>query len=438
MSRRVGPYTLLRRLGAGGMGEVFLGRTPAGRAVAVKVVRRALADDAAFRERFKREVAAARSVGGAFTAPVIDADPDAAEPWLATEYLPGLSLQETVAAHGPMPADAVLALAAGLAEALASVHRAGVVHRDLKPSNVILAPDGPRVIDFGIAHAAEAARVTRTGQVVGTPGFMPPEQAAGQETGPAGDVFALGATLVYAATGNSPYGRAAPQVQIYRNVREEPRLDQIEDARLRALVADCMQRDPAVRPDPGQLLRRLAAPPDGTGWLPETVAADIAGRAEDTKALLRRRRRAPVVALAAAGLVLLAAAGTLAQHFLAGDESGCDSRCHREYDSERAFAAEWDKRLLPLADCSTSVGSCPNPLGIAAQLRTAIEQRPDAARYKKVLDEVPHLSRAADQYSTCFAGASLSCNLAVGDIHASSSNVLGLLHDVPTRTFTGS
>ncbi|CNE14829.1 serine/threonine protein kinase [Mycobacterium tuberculosis] len=441
--RRIGPYTILRRLGAGGMGEVFLGRTPAGRAVAVKVVKRAFAEDAQFRDRFRREVAAARSVDGAFTAPVVDADPDAAEPWLATEFLPGPSLREAVAAHGPLPAGAVLALAAGLAEALVSIQRAGVVHRDLKPSNVILAPDGPRVIDFGIAHAAEAARVTRTGQVIGTPGFMPPEQAAGLETGPAGDVFALGATLVYAATGNSPYGEAGPAARIYRNVWEEPRFDQVEDARLRDLVADCMKRDPAARPAPDQLLRRLSAPPAGTGWLPGTVAADIAGRAEDTRVLLRRRRRGPVVVLAVAGLVVLAMTGTAVLHFLKGGGSGCDSRCRRDYASERAFAKEWDGRLGSLSNCSTEAGSCSNIVGMAHDLETAIEVRPDSERYEKALEEASRLEQAGLDYGAfCTPGglpaAPLPCDRAIGEVRIAGTGVLGELHAVPTRTFTGS
>lgn len=202
--RRVGAYEVLARLGSGGMGTVFLGRTAGGRTVAIKVVHAALAGDPGFRARFAREIAAARAVSGAFTAPVIDADADAPAPWLVTTYLPGHSLQRIVDGSGPLPPWSVSTLGAGLAEALVAIHRAGVVHRDLKPSNVLLTPDGPRVIDFGVARAAELSAVTRTGATVGSPGYLSPEQATGAESGPAGDVFSLGAVLTYAATGHRP------------------------------------------------------------------------------------------------------------------------------------------------------------------------------------------------------------------------------------------
>ncbi|MFE5036442.1 serine/threonine-protein kinase [Streptomyces sp. NPDC056683] len=192
--RSVGEYQLLRRLGAGGMGRVFLGRSPGGRPVAVKVVRAELvAGQPEFRSRFRREVEAARKVSGAFTAPVVDADPDASLPWLVTSYIAGPSLQDAVAERGPLPATTVLDLAAGLAEALTSIHAAQLVHRDLKPSNVLLAEDGPRVIDFGIARSVESATITQAGLMVGSPGFMSPEQVAGSEVTGASDVFSLGA-----------------------------------------------------------------------------------------------------------------------------------------------------------------------------------------------------------------------------------------------------
>src|SRR5215470_7724915 len=196
---QIGPYQLLARLGAGGMGQVFLGRSPGGRLVAVKVIRAELAGDPGFRARFAREVASARMVSGVFTAPVVDADPSAPLPWLVTGYVNGLSLAEAVAGHGALPVASVLALAAGLAEGLGAVHAAGVVHRDLKPSNVLLAADGPRVIDFGISRAVDATHLTSAGMVVGSPGFMSPEQAEGNPVGPASDVFSLGAVLVFAA-----------------------------------------------------------------------------------------------------------------------------------------------------------------------------------------------------------------------------------------------
>ncbi|GAA2401604.1 hypothetical protein GCM10010191_06110 [Actinomadura vinacea] len=295
--RRIGGHRLLGRLGAGGMGQVYLGRSPGGLLLAVKVVHAHLAEDADFRRRFGREAAAARSVGGAFTAPVVDADPGADPPWLATAFLPGLPLDEAVAAHGPLPAPAVFALGAGLAEALVSVHRAGVVHRDLKPANVMLAPDGPRVIDFGIAHATEASAVTRTGHAIGSPGFIAPEQARGERTGPAADVFALGAVLVFAATGTGPYGQGPPHLLVYRAVHEPPRLGAVPDPGLRELAAGCLAPDPGARPTPERLLELLAplVPEEtdlhGLGWLPEPVAAAIARAGAETPVIAAGRTR---------------------------------------------------------------------------------------------------------------------------------------------------
>ena len=216
--RQIGSYLLLARIGSGGMGEVFLARSPGGRAVAVKVIHAMLANDPEFRARFAREVAAARAVTGAFTAPVIDADPDAVRPWLATAFLPGMSLEEAVNGYGPWPPPAVYLLGVSLAEALGAIHRAGVVHRDLKPSNILLTPEGPRVIDFGIARAADAGTITHTGAAVGSPSYMAPEQATGGDTGPPGDVFSLGAVLTYAATGTAPFGGGSIPQLVYRIV----------------------------------------------------------------------------------------------------------------------------------------------------------------------------------------------------------------------------
>jgi len=207
---QIGPYLLLGRLGAGGMGQVFKGKSPGGRQVAVKVIRPELAGEPGFLTRFAREVAAARMVSGLFTAPVVDADPTAPLPWLVTGYVNGPSLSEAVNEHGPLPVASVLALAAGLAEGLAAVHAAGVVHRDLKPSNVLLAADGPRVIDFGISRAVDATDLTRTGMVIGSPAFMSPEQVEDSEVGPASDVFSLGSVLVFAATGEGRSGQVCP------------------------------------------------------------------------------------------------------------------------------------------------------------------------------------------------------------------------------------
>ena len=221
----IGPYRLRGRLGTGGMGRVYLGLSPGGRAAAVKVIRADLAQDPEFRARFRREIAVARKVSGLFTAPVIDADLDGPVPWLATAYVPGPSLADAVSQHGPLPPRSVLALAAGLAEGLNAIHAAGVVHRDLKPANVLLAEDGPRVIDFGISRAVEASALTHTGLVVGSPGFMSPEQAEGREVGPPSDIFSLGAVLAFAATGEGPFGTGSTPALVYRVVHSLPNLD---------------------------------------------------------------------------------------------------------------------------------------------------------------------------------------------------------------------
>jgi protein kinase-like protein len=264
----IGPYRLRGRLGAGGMGRVYLGLSPGGRAVAVKVIRAELAQDPEFRARFRREVAVARTVSGLYTAPVLDADTDGPEPWLATAYVPGPSLADAVTRHGPLPAASVLMLAAGLAEALSAIHGAGIVHRDLKPANVLLAADGPRLIDFGISRAAEASALTHTGLVVGSPGFMSPEQAEGREVGPASDVFSLGAVLAFAATGQGPFGSGSTPALVYRVVHNPPDLDQVPDG-IRLVVERCLAKDPAARPTAANLLAGAAYPVQD--WLPEPV-----------------------------------------------------------------------------------------------------------------------------------------------------------------------
>ncbi|MGI5204877.1 serine/threonine-protein kinase [Spirillospora sp. CA-108201] len=253
---RVGRYRIVGRLGAGGMGSVFLALSPGGRAVAVKVVRAELADDPGFRRRFVREAEAARRVSGFFTAAVVDADPEGEPPWLATEYVPGMSLKAAVEAHGALPEGAVLALAAGLAEALEGVHGAGIVQRDLKPSNALLAADGPRVIDFGIAVAFEGTRLTLTGAFVGTPGFMSPEQLRGAAVGPASDVFALGALLAYAATGAGPFGGGSVHALNYRVVHEPPNLTGVAPG-LANVVARCLAKEPGQRPAVAPLVEEL-------------------------------------------------------------------------------------------------------------------------------------------------------------------------------------
>ena len=274
----VGPYRLIGRLGAGGMGQVYLARSPGSRLVAVKVIRPELAADLGFRSRFEREVSAARSVSGMFTAPVVDADPAGQPPWLATAYVPGPSLADAVAERGPLPAGVVLTLAAGLAEALAAIHAAGLVHRDLKPSNVLLAADGPRVIDFGISRAADASALTQTGMIMGSPGFLSPEQAEGHPVGPPGDVFSLGAVLAYAASGAGPFGAGPAVALAFRVVHAAPDLSGVPE-QLRPLIAHCLVKDPAARPTPRELLASLAAGRWEPQWLSLPLAAGAAGAA---------------------------------------------------------------------------------------------------------------------------------------------------------------
>ncbi|MFE7704317.1 serine/threonine-protein kinase [Streptomyces sp. NPDC057486] len=272
----IGAYRLLGRLGAGGMGRVYLGRSAGGRTVAVKVVHPHFALDEQFRARFRREVDAARRIGAQWTAPVLDADPDAPVPWVATGYVAGPPLSAAVTEHGPLPEQAVRTLGAGLAEALAAVHGQGLIHRDVKPSNVLLALDGPRLIDFGIARAIDAtASLTSTGVSVGSPGYMAPEQIRGLEISGAADVFSLGAVLAYAATGDAPFLGDSSAVLLYKVVHEEPELGEIE-GELRDVIATCLAKDPARRPTPTELARQLA--PGGAaaaGWLPGPLVREV-------------------------------------------------------------------------------------------------------------------------------------------------------------------
>ncbi|MER5869830.1 PQQ-binding-like beta-propeller repeat protein [Streptomyces sp. NPDC002044] len=284
--RRIGPFEVLGRLGAGGMGLVYLARSASGRRVAIKTVRTELAEDQLFRVRFTREVEAARAVSGFYTAAVVDADPRAAVPWLATAYVPAPSLEEIVNECGPMPAQGVRWLAAGIAEALQSIHGAGLVHRDLKPSNVLVVEDGPRVIDFGIASGVSNTRLTMTNVAVGTPAYMSPEQAKdSRSVRGASDVFSLGSTLVFAATGHPPYHGANPVETVFMLLREGPNLEGLPDE-LRPLIDSCMQMDATQRPTPADLQAQLAphlfdgGDDSGTAsaWLPERVVAMIEAR----------------------------------------------------------------------------------------------------------------------------------------------------------------
>ncbi|GAA3372732.1 hypothetical protein GCM10020367_29090 [Streptomyces sannanensis] len=293
--QQIGAYRLLRRLGTGGMGQVYLARSGGGRTVVVKVVRGELADQPEFRRRFRQEVAAARRVGGTWTAPVLDADTEAAAPWVATGYIAGPSLQDVVddEQYGPLREHSALVLANGLLQALADIHRAGLVHRDLKPSNILVTLDGPRVIDFGIARALEPvadALATRTGAVVGSPGFMSPEQVRGERVGTATDVFCLGAVLAYCATGRMPFGGAESGIHalLFRIAQEEPDLAGLPEGPLRALITACLAKDPAARPAVTELLRHTASYAQHSGtWLPAGLTAHLgrhAARLLDTDA----------------------------------------------------------------------------------------------------------------------------------------------------------
>ncbi|MCB5164098.1 serine/threonine protein kinase [Streptomyces bambusae] len=281
--REIGGYRLHARLGAGGMGVVYLAHTPGGRPIALKAVREEFAGDPEFRSRFAQEVASARRIHGLFTAQVVDSGVDARTPWLATAYVPGPSLHQVVRRHGPLPPRTVLLLMAGVAEALQAIHAAGVVHRDLKPANVLLASDGPRVIDFGIARAADATALTGTGLRIGTAAFMAPEQALGLPVTPATDVFALGALAAYVASGAAPFGAGPESAALYRVVHEHPDLAAVP-AGLRDLLAWCLTKRPEDRPAPGTLIAAVHAHPlmgaghgFAEGWLPHEVGRELAG-----------------------------------------------------------------------------------------------------------------------------------------------------------------
>jgi serine/threonine protein kinase len=344
---RIGPYRLRGVLGAGGMGRVFLGAGSDGQLVAVKVIRGDLAMDSEFRARFRREITVARKVSSRFTAPLIDADIDDPVPWLATAYVPGPSLADAVTEHGPLPARSVLELAAGLAEGLSAIHAAGVVHRDLKPSNVLLAQDGPRVIDFGISVAAETSPLTRTGLLIGSPGYMSPEQVEGREVGAASDIFSLGSVLTYAATGEAPFGSGSAPTLAYRAVYREVNLDRVP-AEVRGLIQRCLAKDPGQRPAARDLMfaAGAGAVPPTERWLPEAVTRTFTGLPETgsrtvTSARLspaaqpapgrlgrhdaRRRRRLArplTIASLVAGLLAASAAGGIALAASAHQSSG--------------------------------------------------------------------------------------------------------------------
>ncbi len=289
--RELGSYRLLGRLGTGGMGQVFLGRSPDGRTVAVKLIHPHLAHEPEFRRRFRHEVAAARRVSGEWTMPVLDSDVEADVPWLATGFVPGPSLTRVVdELHGGLPEFSVWRLAEGLARALTAVHEAGVTHRDLKPSNVLITLDGPRVIDFGIARATDVSVATRTGAAVGSPGYMSPEQIRGERSTEASDVFGLGAVLAYAVTGSGPFGGidSAAHTLMHRVLAEPPTLDGLTGP-LRDLVERCLAKDPAQRPTPAEIAEEAARHQDPDAaegvWLPPALTARLGKEAARLLAL---------------------------------------------------------------------------------------------------------------------------------------------------------
>ncbi|MFH8978448.1 PQQ-binding-like beta-propeller repeat protein [Streptomyces sp. NPDC017890] len=320
-----GHYRLESCLGSGGMGVVHLARSTSGMRVAVKVVHARYAMDPEFRGRFRQEVAAARRVSGAFTAPVVDADPDGGRPWMATLYIPGPTLSEQVKRNGPMDPDQARRLMAGLAEALRDIHRVGVVHRDLKPSNVLLAEDGPKVIDFGISRPKDSELRTETGKLIGTPPFMAPEQfRRPREVGPAADVFALGSLMVHAATGRGPFDSDSPYVVAYQVVHDEPDLTGVPET-LAPLVLRCLAKEPEDRPTPDELMRQLrsaAAAYDTQVFVPAPPARDT--REEDAPEPVadapeeRPARRLGRRTVLVAGALCLAVTGGLTSFQLVG------------------------------------------------------------------------------------------------------------------------
>ncbi|MFF3754906.1 protein kinase [Streptomyces sp. NPDC002018] len=303
----IGGYQLLDRLGSGGMGVVYLARSASGRQVAVKVVHAQFAQNEEFRTRFRQEVAAVRRVSGAFTASVVDADPDAGLPWMATLYVPAPTLSDRVDERGPLPAVEVLRLARGLVEALGDIHRVDVVHRDLKPANVLMAQDGPRVIDFGISRAVDRESLTFTGHIMGTPPFMSPEALSRpREVTAASDIFSLGALLVYAATGHGPFDAESPYLTMYRVVHEEPTLDRVAPS-LREVVERCLDKDPSGRPGLEELARMLGELSEDDLWADGEVPGPAAGPASGSEWLRPLRGRASVALVAAVSVVGLGA-----------------------------------------------------------------------------------------------------------------------------------
>ena len=402
--RLIGPYRLVGQLGRGGMGRVFLGLSAGGRPVAVKVIRAELAADQEFRVRFSREVAAARRVSGLFTALVVDADVDGPVPWLATAYVAGPSLSEAVTGNGPMPARPALALAAGLAEGLSAIHAAGVVHCDLKPSNVLLSPDGPRVIDFGISRAAEAASVTGAGLVVGSPGFMSPEQAMGEDVGPPSDIFSLGAVLTFAATGGGPFGRGSSPELAYRLVYGLPDLGQLP-AGLRPLVERCLAKDPGQRPTADEVLAAANAGQPVPGWLPG--AAFSTPRAPAGRGPRRRWWRPLTAAGVTAGVIAASVAVSFALGGAAPHSSaaGLAPRAAASPTSTAASPAPVVRGPRPVAPGSATPGPGPRPaiVPVVVAVTSPRTSSPPSATASAPASPSPSPSRTASAPPTASA-----------------------------------
>ncbi|MEU0359404.1 bifunctional serine/threonine-protein kinase/ABC transporter substrate-binding protein [Streptomyces cyaneofuscatus] len=373
---RIAGYRILGRLGAGGMGVVLLGRSPGGALVAIKLIRAEYADDAGFRTRFRREVAIAQQVRNRWAVPVVDADTEAAAPWLATEFVPGPALSEAVGGGAPLPERSVRALGSMLAEALEAVHGAGLVHRDVKPGNVLLGLDGPRLIDFGIARALDDTVLTATDAIVGSPGFLSPEQAQGRRIGPPSDIFSLGCVLVYAATGGRPFGSGPVEAMLFRTVHDPADLGALPPG-LRPVVEGCLSKEPEGRPTAGDIRRAFTEDTAGGSWLPGPVTHLIAERSarmlalpdieatsldagstvetgagsRDTTTVPASPGRRRFLAYVTGGAVLAAAGGTTAWLATAfGDEK--DPGGNGEGDGDQAAAARPELHIGLQADLS--------------------------------------------------------------------------------------
>lgn len=398
----IGPYRLLKRIGAGGMGVVYLAEDANGRQVALKLVRPELADDPAFRSRFRREVHAGQRVGGICTAKYLDADLESEHPYLVTEYVEGGNLADYVASHGPLAGEQLIGLAVGLAEAIVAMQASGVIHRDLKPTNVLMATSGPKVVDFGVSHAIEGTALTQTGMVVGSPSWMAPEQAQGREATPAVDVFSWGATVAFAATGRFPFGEGRPDAVIYRVVHEEPDLSGV-DPKLLPMVIAALSKDPSTRPAADKLLVDVVKtamagdlPPGGSVAM-TTLVLDRTWVNEPPTAILPKSRRTRQVALIAASVLVIAAffagalyvahgnqgkkspqsrtaAGSVAQSAIGHTSTTTSSRTTTSTTSQSSTAPITAD--LPLVTCPTTFAAPPSspPSPLPQSMQVAVPQ----------------------------------------------------------------